>query len=148
MHQALRQTAIVGLFGLLVIGTAFFALLQIQGPSPLALGQLRLGMTLTEARDAMPGRNWTTRVDTTGDVVVESEGAELHFHEGMLVAALLDLAATSPEAEGPSLEVTDFAVLRRTPRTPSGVYAELISRSCPTHREIVSQILENADTSR
>ena len=148
MPKALRQTAIVALFGLLVIGTAFFALLQIQGPRPLALGQLRLGMTLTEARDAMPRRDWTTRVDTTGDVIVEGEDAELHFHEGMLVAAMLELASTSPDAEGPPLEVTDFAVLRRTVRTPTRVYAELISRACPTHREMVTQILENADRSR
>lgn len=148
MPKALKQTAIVALFGLLVIGIAFFALLQIQGPSPLALDQLRLGMTLTEARDAMPGRDWTTRVDTTGDVVVESEGAQLHFHEGMLVAAMLELAASSPDADGPALEVTEFAVLRRSDRTATSVHAELISRSCPTHQQLVAQILENAGESR
>jgi len=148
MGKALKQTAIVAMFGLLVIGMAFFALLQIQGPSPLTLEQLRLGMSLTEARDTMPGRDWTTRVDTTGDVIVESEGAQLHFHEGMLVAAMLDLAASASDAHGPSLEVTEFAVLRRSDRGPTGVHAELISRSCPTHRHLVAQILGNADESR
>ena len=148
MPKALKQTTIVALFGLLVIGMAYFALLQIQGPSPLTLDRLRLGVTLTEARDAMPGRDWTTRVDTSGDVIVESEGVQLHFHEGMLVAAMLDLAASSPDAQGPSLEVTDFAVLRRSDRTSTSVHAELISRSCPTHQQLVAQILENAGESR
>ena len=141
MRDSVKRGAALALFGLLTIGTAFYALVQIQGPPPLSVANVRLGMTLTEARNAMPGRAWTTRVDTSGDVVVEADDAALHFHEGMLVAALLDLPPSSPEASGPSIQVTDFALLRRSARRGAQVHVELISRTCPTHREVVAQIL-------
>jgi hypothetical protein len=141
VRESVKRGAALALFGLLTIGTAFYALVQIQGPSPLSVANVRLGMTLTEARNAMPGRAWTTRVDTSGDVVVEAEDVALHFHEGMLVAALLDRPSSSPDASGPPLQVTDFALLRRSDRPGARVHVELISRTCPTHRDLVAQIL-------
>ena len=145
MRDAIRRTALVALFGLLVIGIAFYALIHIQGPGPLGLGRLRLGMSLTEARDALPRPGWTTRVAASGDVVVESEGAELHFHEGMLVAARLNLPGEAADALGPRLEVSEMAVLRRSDRGAGRVEVELVSRTCPTHRDLVTRILQDGE---
>lgn len=62
--------------------------------------------------------------------------ARMEFHLGQLVALRLTLAPSAPEAEGPSLAVSESSIRTREP-SPDGVVLTWLARGCPTHADEV-----------
>jgi hypothetical protein len=123
----------IALTGAAVVGAVLERLEAMSAPVPTVRG-LRLGLTPDEVRAQRTGGEWTTRAEASGDLTLERAGERYEFHEGLLVAATVDLATHDPESAGPARLLSPGSVLVRQP-TGSGVRLRLVSRDCPTHAE-------------
>lgn len=123
-----------------VTGVVIERLEAMSAPVPTVLG-LRLGATPDEVRASRGGEGWTTRVDQTGDLLLERDGEHYSFHEGLLVAVDVLVRLGDPGADGPAREVSVGSVLARDASPPS-VRIQLVSRTCPTHTATVDRLLE------
>lgn len=121
----------IALTGAAAVGAVLDRLEAMSAPVP-TVRDVRLGMTPDEVRARRGGGEWTTLVEASGDLALERPGERYEFHEGLLVAVTLELAATDPEARGAGRMLSPGSVLVRQP-TESGVRVRLVSRDCPTH---------------
>lgn len=120
----------IALSGTAVVGAVIARLEAMSAPVPSVHG-IRLGASPDDVRDRRAGEGWTTRVSTGGDLVLERPGETYEFHEGLLVAATVEIAEVD---SGPPREITPSSVLVRD-RTAAGTRVRLVSRECPTHAE-------------
>jgi hypothetical protein len=137
--RRLAILASIVLLSVAMTGVALNRLERMSAPLPSVLG-LRLGARVEDVREARGNEGWTTRVDQTGDLVLERPDERYDFHEGLLVAVDVRLDATSRDAAGPAIEVTAASVLARE-STPSGARVQLVSRTCPTHSAAVDLLM-------
>lgn len=136
--------------GVLIV-PAVVALIALVAPrsSSETLGPIRgvrLGLAPSQARRQLatggPGTFSTVAMDEDFALVwaPESPGdlraARMEFHLGQLVALRLTLSPSAPEAEGPSLAISEASVLSRE-TTPEGVELTWLARGCPTHADEV-----------
>lgn len=139
----LVRGAIIGsivLTGAAVVGMLIDRLEAMSAPIPSIRG-VRLGMTSDEIRTLRSGGGWTTVVDASGDLALERPGERYEFHEGLLVAATVELAHGEAEASGPARSVSSGSVLVRQ-TTQSGARLRLVSRVCPTHADEARRLVE------
>lgn len=119
--------------------------------SPTAdLRGVRLGFSAADTRElfqtASPGV-WSSEANPEPRLRWEARQggpvrqAIFEFHQGMLVAIRLQVAAETPEAQGPALEVTPARVLTRKKEPSGGVSVTALSRTCPAHATEVAQLL-------
>ncbi|MBN8613133.1 MAG: hypothetical protein J0L92_21255 [Deltaproteobacteria bacterium] len=137
--RRLAILASIVLVSIAMTGVALDRLERMSAPLPSVLG-LRLGARVEDVREARGDEGWTTRVDQTGDLVLERAEERYDFHEGLLVAVDVRLDAAAPDASGRALEVTPASVLARE-TLPNGARVQLVSRTCPTHAATADLLL-------
>lgn len=123
-----------------VTGVVLDRLESLSAPVPTVLG-LRLGASVDEVRERRAGEGWTTRVDQSGDLVVERPDEVYGFHEGLLVAVDVVLAGGAADAVGPDRVISPGSVLARERAGVDRVRVRLVSRTCPTHRELADRLV-------
>jgi hypothetical protein len=128
--------ASIALSGTAIVGAVLARLEAMSAPVPSVHG-LRLGVTPEDVRQRRAGEGWTTQVSASGDLVLERPGEVYEFHEGMLVAATVEVDQSDP---GPAREITPTSVLVRD-RTGSRTRLRLVSRGCPTHAEEAARLV-------
>lgn len=121
-----------------------------RGGAPSELWGVRLGDSLATARERFRAPGPGTWTSTPGDdpalgwapasSASPVASARFEFHDGMLVAARLELARSAESADGAPLEISRAAVVSREP-AGDRTRVTLLSRACPEHAAEVKRVL-------
>lgn len=147
-----RSRLIPAVFGALVaLGAVAAWTVHARGGATTDVWGVRLGDSLSMTRDhfrAPAGGAWTSSA-APEPILAWAPGsaspspvasARFEFHEGMLVAARLELRSDAEAAQGPSLEIGRSSVLARE-TLADRTRLTLISRDCPEHAAEVRRLL-------
>jgi hypothetical protein len=139
---------------LLVGGLGLWWSARRTGGDAVDIRGVRLGLSLSDTRTRFqtPDAGVWSLQSSPEPVLEWSSGqgeaspvrrATFEFHNGMLMAIRLQVAATNPEAAGPELEVGATRVLHRQ-RQEGLATVTVLSRTCPTHAAEVRALLSGA----
>lgn len=150
--MSVRSRLLPALAGaLLALGGIAAWTVHARGGATTDVWGIRLGDSLSMTRDhfrAPAGGTWTSSAAPepvlawapAAGTPSPVSSARFEFHDGMLVAARLELRPDADAARGPGLELGRSSVIAREP-SAEGTRITLISRDCPEHAAEVRRLL-------